>query len=69
MTLVNGNLQLTGYEAGDMAIFECEADYKLVGDLIRECLSNYTWSGVEASCAGKREGCKENYNTKLTITI
>jgi len=46
-------VQHTGYLVGDLAIYECEKQHFLIGSVIRECLNNKRWSGVETICAGK----------------
>ena len=45
-TLINGQVREEGLEA----IYTCNLGYSLVGDSIRSCLSNKTWSSSAPIC-------------------
>ena len=36
-----------------LATVKCDYGYELLGDQFRECLSNGTWSGTDATCECK----------------
>ncbi|XP_061452290.1 CUB and sushi domain-containing protein 2 isoform X5 [Rhineura floridana] len=46
----NGNRIGTLTTYGATAIFSCNTGYTLVGSLVRECMANGLWSGLEVTC-------------------
>ena len=50
----NGDVRITGTNAGDKAIYQCDRGFVLKGDRIRKCQSNGQWSGNEPICKGNR---------------
>ena len=51
----NGNIWYQDNSSSVYSIAEvmCDYGYELLGDVHRECLSNKTWSGTEATCECK----------------
>ncbi len=46
-TIKQGNIQITG----DSATAVCDDGYEVsMGDVMRYCQQNYTWSGTEPQC-------------------
>ena len=51
--IYHGRVKVTGYEEGSYSIYQCDKGYHLLGDLIRECLEDSTWSGSDPKCLSK----------------
>ena len=49
LTGVDGNKNVLGTQAS----FTCKANYAMVGDAIRTCQQDGTWSGTQPRCIGK----------------
>ena len=47
---MNGTVLPEGVTAGHNASYQCDNGFKLVGDIIRTCQNNGTWSGMEPTC-------------------
>lgn len=47
---LNGTVAVTGREAGDIAVYECQSGLMLVGSSQRVCQSDRGWSGEEPQC-------------------
>lgn len=45
---------ITGKSAGDVAMYQCELGYKLVGDPITTCQTSGLWTSAP-SCDGKKQ--------------
>ena len=46
----NGNVDLTGTTVGSQAIYSCDIDFILQGNIVRKCQNNAEWSGKEPIC-------------------
>ena len=46
-------MEVTGYEEESLALYDCDEGYKLVGNVMRICLLNFTWSGKDPVCESK----------------
>lgn len=46
----NGRVILSGTEFGSSATYFCDADLLLVGESVRFCQENGSWSGEQPSC-------------------
>ena len=47
---VGGSVSLTNRSAGCEAVYRCNRGNKLVGNAIRVCQPNSTWSGTTPTC-------------------
>lgn len=41
------------YNNGDIVIFECDFGFVFKGFIVRKCLENGIWNGIEVVCRGK----------------
>ncbi|XP_077864038.1 sushi, von Willebrand factor type A, EGF and pentraxin domain-containing protein 1-like, partial [Saccoglossus kowalevskii] len=48
--LANGRIQTSGHTYQHNATYNCDKGYHLLGNSVRTCLANKTWSGVSPSC-------------------
>lgn len=48
--LQNGRVSYKDLHVNSVAIFQCYRGFRLVGDDVRRCSSNLTWSGIETNC-------------------
>ena len=45
-----GKVKHRGLKVGDKAAYSCDYGYKLVGERVRKCLYDGSWSGEEPKC-------------------
>ena len=48
--LINGVVRISSYFVGDVATYDCDDGFGLLGPATRNCLSNGTWSIVFTTC-------------------
>ena len=49
----NGRVEITGTEFNDIANFQCDEGYDLLGSKSRVCQADGSWSGEETVCERK----------------
>ena len=59
----------TKIQPGDVASYECDTLYTMLGDQFRVCLRNGTWTGVEPVCEGKLIKPSHYYRKVLAESI
>ena len=50
----NGIVRWTGLTTGSLAVYTCNNGYQPIGEQIRTCMNNGTWSGQETTCIRKK---------------
>ena len=54
-TPANGEKSGLDYTYGKDVTFKCNINYRLVGDVTRQCQTNGMWSGVQPTCESKNK--------------
>ncbi len=54
-TPANGEKSGLEYTYGKDVTFKCNVNYRLVGDVTRQCQTNGMWSGVQPTCESKNK--------------
>ena len=49
-SILNGKISVDGFKFNRHAIYTCNEGYSLVGDTVRNCMENGTWSGKIPEC-------------------
>ena len=45
-----GSVTVNGVRTGYTAVYSCNPEFKVVGDVLRRCMSNSEWSGQPPTC-------------------
>ena len=49
-SIENGNVTHTNTTLGGVATYTCDTGFILIGDIIRTCQDDSTWTGMDPSC-------------------
>ena len=53
LKIENGKVTFSGRKNGDIAIYQCDLGYTLLGNDFRMCQMDRSWSGSDPTCQSK----------------